>query len=106
VLTSSPNPATYGKTVTLTAVVSPVAASGKVTFYDGSTVAGIKTLTAGQASLGMTLPISGDHQLKAFYQGDGVYRASTSAPLLQRISTIPANGFDGPVLYSAGTSPR
>ena len=36
-LVSSANPLTFGHSVTLTASVSPSAATGKVTFYDGTT---------------------------------------------------------------------
>ncbi len=49
-LGASPNPAVFGAAVTLTATVSPSAATGKVTFYDGVTVLGVATLSSGQAA--------------------------------------------------------
>ena len=40
-LAATPNPSVLGQPVTLTATVSPSAATGKVTFYDGTTVLGV-----------------------------------------------------------------
>ena len=49
-LAAAPNPSTFGQTVTLTATVSPSAAAGQVTFFDGSTVLGVGTLAGGTAT--------------------------------------------------------
>ena len=49
-LDSSPNPASYGQAVTLLATVT-TGATGKVTFYDGTTVLGIGTISGTQAAL-------------------------------------------------------
>src|SRR5207237_9172797 len=48
-LTSSPNPSTFGQSVALTATVSPSAATGTVTFKDGSTSLGTGTLSRSKA---------------------------------------------------------
>src|SRR4051812_27519753 len=77
-LTSSPNPATYGQSVSLTAAVTP-GASGKVTFYDGIAVIGVSTVIAGTASLSTITLASGSRRLAAYYGGDSTYRASTSS---------------------------
>jgi len=68
-LMSSANPAVFGNAVTLTATVSPSAATGKVTFYDGVTVLGTRTLSGGQSALTTALLPSGAQSLKAFYAG-------------------------------------
>ncbi|SPF40037.1 exported hypothetical protein [Candidatus Sulfopaludibacter sp. SbA4] len=43
--TNAPTVAQFGGTVTLTATVTPAGATGKVTFYDGTTILGIGTLS-------------------------------------------------------------
>src|SRR5579871_4660587 len=59
VLSSSPDPSTFGRDVLLTAVVSPAAASGNVTFYDGTSYLGVATLASGTARLTTVLLPSG-----------------------------------------------
>ncbi len=75
----SPNPVYLGEAATLTATVSPAGTTGKVTFYDGTTVLGIRTLSGSQATMSTVLLGSGSHALHAYYSGDGSYAASTSA---------------------------
>lgn len=41
-LVTSANPAVFGQSLTLTATVSPAAATGNVTFYDGTAVLAIR----------------------------------------------------------------
>lgn len=89
-LNSFPNPAVYGHPVTITATVSPSAAQGKVTFYNGATVLGTQTLTSGQATLTTTLLPAGKGTLKAFYLGSTGYLTSTSAALPLTVNTLPA----------------
>src|ERR1700755_3055704 len=62
-LASSPNPATYGAMVTLTATISPPTI-GTVTFYDGFTVLGSSPVSGGQALLTTSLLKPGTHSLK------------------------------------------
>src|ERR1043166_2216783 len=61
-LVSSPNPSVLGQPVTLTAT----APSGKVTFYDGVTIVGVGTVSAGQAVLTTSLLPAGVRNLRAF----------------------------------------
>ena len=70
---AAPNPATFGQPVTLTATVSPSAATGQVTFYDGTTVLGVGTLAGGTATLHDHLLPAGSRSLRAYYGGDAVY---------------------------------
>src|SRR5580704_4078764 len=83
-LTSTPNPSNYGQAVTLQATLS-AGASGKVTFYDGTTVLGISTVSGTQATLTTTLLASGTRSLRVYYPGNAVTTASSSAPISQTV---------------------
>ena len=104
VLTSSANPSTLGHRVAMAATVSPQTATGKVTFYDGSTILGIGTLVNGQATLTTSLLPAGANLLKAYYAGDGNDTAASSS-LSQSVSALTENGFDAAVNYPTGTEP-
>jgi hypothetical protein len=77
-LSCSPNPSTYGQSVTCIAAVAPSTATGSVSFYDGSTLLGSGTLSSGSASLTIASLSVGSHSIKAVYSGDGNYNGSTS----------------------------
>jgi hypothetical protein len=77
-LVATPNPATPGQLVTLTATVSPSVATGQVSFLDGTTVLGVGALANGTATFTTTLLPEGGRSLRAYYGGDAVYGASTS----------------------------
>ena len=83
-LTVNPaGPVDFGTSVTLTAGVTPTAATGAVQFYDGSTALGSPvTVAAGAASTSVSTLASGSHSLTAkFVPADpSVYGTSTSAP--------------------------
>lgn len=83
-IAASPNPSNYGAPVTLTATVT-AGASGKVTFYDGATILGVATISGAQAALTTVMLPSGTRRLRAYYQGDGTYAASSSAIVLQSV---------------------
>ena len=100
-LTATPNPTTFGQLVTLAATVSPSAATGKVTFYDGTTVLGVGTLASGTATFATSLLPAGSRSLRAYYGGDAGYLASTSAPVSQMVNAQPANSFLAAVNYGA-----
>ena len=104
-VTSSPNPATYGQAVTLTATVSPAQPAGSVTFYAGTTVLGNTPLVNGQAALTTSMLASGTSLLKAYYYGGSVYGTSTSPLLAQIVNPVPANAFRMPASYPTGTGP-
>lgn len=68
-----------GTAVTLTANVSPAAATGSVEFFAGTTSLGTATVNAGVATLSTSaLPI-GDNSVTAVYAGDSANATSTSA---------------------------
>ena len=79
-LAASPNPATYGKPVTLTATLTS-GTTGKVTFYDGATVLGVGAVSGGLATLTTYVLPSGSRSLHAHYSGDGAFAPADSAKL-------------------------
>lgn len=86
-LTASPNPSLVGQTVTFTATVSGASPTGTVTFRDGATTLGNGILSGGQATLTTSALTSGTHAITAVYGGDTNNASSTSAALLQAVST-------------------
>ncbi len=86
-LTTSPNPSKFGAPVVLTATVTPATASGNVTFYDGVTVLGTKSLVAGVAQISTIALPSGRRMLKAYYAG------VTSIIVAQTVQAQPSTGF-------------
>ena len=78
-LTSSASSVEEGASLTLTAAVSPNAATGTVTFKDGSTSMGTGTLSSGTATLATSLSTAGTHSLTATYGGSSTYGSSTSS---------------------------
>ena len=90
VTASSPS-AQYGGSVTLTASVAPVptgSSLGSATFYQGSTLLGTGTISAGgTASITLTtLPIGTD-AVDAVYSGNALFSTSTSSTVSIAIST-------------------
>ena len=80
-LTASPNPASSGQPVTLTATISHTAGSGAptgtVTFSEGGTTLGTATLTSsGTATFSTSALSAGTDTITASYSGDTTYAAS------------------------------
>jgi hypothetical protein len=75
-----------GQAVTLTASVSPAAATGTVTFNQGQNTLGTATVTSGQAALTISNLPAGSLSLTAVYSGDTQYAGSTSAKLTQTVN--------------------
>jgi hypothetical protein len=84
-LTSSLNPSSLGTSVTFTAVVAAGSGTpaGSVTFKNGTTVLGVRALSAGKATLSTTSLTSGSHSITAVYSGGTNYAGSTSPVLTQ-----------------------
>lgn len=104
-LTATPNPSALGKPVTLNAAVSPTAATGTITFYDGTTLLGTSTLVAGAASFTAPSLAIGPHSLTAYNSGDSTYLTSRSVAVSQTVTSIAGAGFAPAVNYSVGTAP-
>jgi hypothetical protein len=81
VLQASPSSLVIGYSATLTATVSPAAATGTVTFYDGAVEIGSATVAGGTATFVNTFRTAGPQSLTAVYSGDKTYIASTSSPV-------------------------
>jgi hypothetical protein len=84
VLSASPNPVALGGTDTLTATVSPSAATGTVTFKVGGTALGTSTLSDGTATIAVNVTTAngfaaGTDAMTATYGGDGASYAASSA---------------------------
>ena len=86
ILVASPNLATPGQAVTLTATVTPSGVTGTVTFQDGSATLGIAALGGGTASLTTSSLAVGSHSLTATYSGDANNSTSTSPPVTEVIN--------------------
>jgi Bacterial Ig-like domain (group 3) len=103
-LTSSPNPSTFGQSVTLTANVSGQfsgVATGTVTFSNGSSSLGSVSVSSNLATLATTdLPVGTD-SITAAYSGDSNFTGSTSSTLSQVVNAAP--GFGPPSGYSPGS---
>jgi protocatechuate 3,4-dioxygenase beta subunit len=78
-LTASATSVAQNGSVSLTAVVTPAAASGTITFYDGTIALGTATLSGGSATLTTSFSTTGTQTLTAAYAGNTTYAASTSA---------------------------
>lgn len=92
VVTSSLNPSRKGQNVTFTATVtanSPGAAvpTGAVTFKNGSSTLGTKTLnSSGQATLSTSGLNRGNHSITVVYRGSSSFLGSTSPVLTQTVN--------------------
>ena len=86
-LQSSNSSPTYGNSVTFTATMVPSDATGTVTFYDGPTMLGTGTISAGTTTYSTSALTSGSHSITAVYGGDSNYTASTSSAATQVVNT-------------------
>ena len=89
-VTSSLNPSTYGQAVTFTVTVTPstgtAVPNGTVTFMDGTTTLGTKTLSSGKAAFATTSLAIGAHLITAVYGGGTNFNGSTSPVLTQTVN--------------------
>lgn len=102
-ISSSSNPSTFGQAVVLTASVLPpsgVAATGTVTFMDGTTVLGTSAVAGNAAQLAVSVLTTGSHSLTAAYSGNANLAASASAALVQRVNQAATS-----TLLSASSNP-
>ncbi len=84
---SSLNPSTAESNVTFTATVAPSAATGTVTFKDGSATLGTGTLNNGTATYSASSLSVGDHRISAVYAGDGGYLGTISPAIIQTVNS-------------------
>ena len=86
-LSSSPNPAVVNQTVTFLASLTPITATGTVTFSEGNSVVGMAPLVNGSAVYSTTSLSVGSHIITATYSGDSYYTGSVSQPITQVVAT-------------------
>jgi len=89
VVTASANPSVFGQPVTLTATITSAggAATGPVSFFDGSTLLGSGTLDgSGKATFTSSSLAVGGHSITASYDGDANIAQSASGALTLNIS--------------------
>jgi hypothetical protein len=78
-LALSENNGYSGDFVTLTATVSPAAATGQVDFYDNGTLVGHAVVSFGKAAWSQAFYQDGENSITAVYDGDATYASSTSS---------------------------
>jgi hypothetical protein len=86
-----PNPSEFNQNVTFTATVTGVGGmpTGTVTFKEGTVVLGTAPLNAsGQAAFTISTLSIGNHNVKAFYNGDASYTISNSAQVKQAVNPV------------------
>jgi hypothetical protein len=101
-LNVSPSTTTLGQTATITATVTPASATGKVTFFDGQTMLGIRAVSSGTATLATSLLPSGNRAVRAYYSGDINNPGSSSAVVQEQVTALPQGGFSPSSSYGAG----
>ncbi len=87
-LASSVNPSAPGQAVTFSATVQS-AATGTITFLDGTTILGTGAITGGVATITTSGLAIGTHSITASYSGDSSYNTAVSAVLAQVVGKIP-----------------
>jgi Bacterial Ig-like domain (group 3)/FG-GAP-like repeat len=87
-LTSSPNPSTYGQAVTFVAMV-PSGELGNVTFKDGGTTLGTVALSSSAASFTTSTLAVGSHNITAVYSGDSSHGTpAATSPILTQVVNV------------------
>lgn len=115
VVTTSNSQSTFGQPFTLTATVTPAAATGAVEFYDGAAQLGGATVSGGTAQLTLSQLGAGTHTITAQFAGTSAYAGSTSPAATQIVNkatpvitvTSSANPVVSPgsVTFSANMTP-
>lgn len=106
-LQTSANPAVLGASVTLTAAVSPSAATGLVTFFANGQPLGSAPLTGGSAQFTLRSLPSGTLRLTATYSGASGFFGSSSPALTQNVQSTPGLGLGaGPAITLNPASAR
>jgi len=109
----APNPSSYGQAVSFKVTVAAVAPAsgtptGSVTFMDGSTTLGTRTLSNGKAALNAAKLAVGNHSITAVYGGDANFASSTSSAVTQTVNkgatTVTASASPGTVAPNAAVT--
>jgi hypothetical protein len=86
-VTSSRNPSSTGQSVTVTANISMSAGAvaGSIQFWDGGTLLGTSTISAGRATLTTSTLANGTHAITARYLGSASAPPAVSGVLVQAV---------------------
>ena len=87
-VTTSINPSIAGRSLTLTAKVTPangVTPTGTITFFDGPVALATAPLSAALATTSISTLSVGQHSITAVYSGDAASQPSTSSAVVQTI---------------------
>jgi len=103
-IVSATNPSVFGQPVLFTATVTAAAPgagapTGTVTFFDGATMLGTGTITAGQATFTTGGLSVGNHSVTASYGGDGNFlkvdrSGSRSIPRINHLDKAPQDSVE------------
>lgn len=104
-LNASSNPTAYGQPVTLSATVTPSSATGKVTFFDGSTPLGISTLSNGVATLVVRGLAAASHSVWAYYAGNSSFAPAKSTTISEAIRSQAQSGFNWTAAMATDVNP-
>jgi hypothetical protein len=104
-LTTSNSSVSAGGTDTLTADVSPTAATGTVIFYSNNSSIGSGTLTSAAASYTATFTTAGTYSLTATYQGNSTYASSSSSAVSVTVTAAAADA-SRPGMFNPATASR
>lgn len=90
-VSGSAAPFVYGTTGTVTATVSPAAATGTVSLYDGATLIGEGSLSGGTTDITITAGTlePGTTSVELRYSGDAAYASSTGSVSVQVLKAMP-----------------
>jgi hypothetical protein len=102
-LTASPDPSTFGQSVTFTATVAGAGGipTGTVTFMDSSTILGTGTLNNGTATFSTAALTAANHSITAVYSGDEAeFNASSSVALMEVVNPTGLTPASPPSLHT------
>jgi hypothetical protein len=104
-LTASPNPAVAGQPVTLTATVTPAAATGTIQFENnGTNINGAATISGGTATTSTSFAAAATENLTAVYTPTGNFAATNPGALSLTVNPAPANSGTIPLAVSVPQS--
>jgi Bacterial Ig-like domain (group 3)/Major tropism determinant N-terminal domain len=92
----------YGSTVTLSATMTPINATGTITFYNDSVSVGTATIVNGVASINVANFDIGTHSIAASYSGDANCLSATTGLPQSGAGILPATD----KIYDIGTASK
>lgn len=99
-LTSDTSTLVLGENAVLTASITPAGATGRITFYDATSVIGSAPLNNGVATFSVSTLSVGSHSLSSKYDGDSAFAPSSSSSLTVVVAPPPTASIN--LLASSG----